>query len=208
MATNTILPNVAPLANVTTSLPKFNAAETRRLQVAINETSAIDARLVEIKSLKDQFATAAESYANGNLSLLHAVAIIGSGGSDRDARIDTELALRRACKAATIEHVKSVSDLLDKAAQHRIEELAGKCRDLESRERKEQSELGIHDDAFQPSQLLASLRETHHRSVKELEGLRKFGFQRDKLSELAKALGMEAPTVPEASGDGQAISEE
>jgi hypothetical protein len=191
MAIN-IINTVSPLPNVITSKPRFAAAETQRLQTAVNGISDISARLVEIKSLKEQFATAAESYANGSVSLLHAVAIIGSGGSDRDARIEAERSLRRACKAAIIEHVKSVSDLLDQAALHRIEELAGKCRDLETRERKEQSELGIHADSFSPSQLLASLRETHARAVKELAELRKYGFDRYKLTQLAATLGIEA----------------
>tara|TARA_R110002110_G_scaffold71537_1_gene191130 strand:+ start:138 stop:656 length:519 start_codon:yes stop_codon:yes gene_type:complete len=145
-----------------TSPAKLSAADEKLIAAARKELSRTDKLLLEIGGLKEAFADAGKSFAEGKLDLLQAATILAS--SDDRASITGNL--RPHVKALQKETVATCSDIILKCRNHAVSELAGKCQNLEAIERASAIELGLSDDDFLPSVLLERIRQQHALALK------------------------------------------
>lgn len=155
---NTITKTVQA-TSATTSAYKLSPAEQKAIDTAKAEFVRTDALLEEILTLKQKFQNVGADFAAGKLDLMAAAGIIACD-VDRPELIGK---LRAPVKQLQREVLASVGEVLGNARQHGLDELAAKCKKLETVERQSSAELGIGDDDFTPSSLLESLREQHRR---------------------------------------------
>ena len=146
-----------------TSPAKLSAADEKLIAAARKELSRTDKLLLEIGGLKEAFADAGKSFAEGKLDLLQAATILAS--SDDRASITGNL--RPHVKALQREVVNSCSEVILKCRAHAVSELASKSSTLEKTERKSASDLGLSDDEFLPSVLLERIRQQHSIALKQ-----------------------------------------
>ena len=152
-----------PHLSAKTSAPQLTAADSKTVEAARKELSRTDALLVEINGLKEKFQSAGSDFAKGKLGLLEAATILASS-DDRASIIGN---LRPHVKTLQREVVKSASEVILKCRAQAVSELAGKCKRLETTERKSAAELGLSDDDFLPSVLLLRVRQAHATALKQ-----------------------------------------
>jgi hypothetical protein len=150
--------------NVKTEPYKFTANEKQRLTEAHTEIERLDAALVEACNIRPALQEAASDFAAGLISIREAIGLLAAG-NDSSKRAEIEATLRRPLKARIRATVASVSDLIEKARQHHVSELAAKASGLEKSERSQAGEFGVASDDFQPSDLLQGIREQHKRAM-------------------------------------------
>jgi hypothetical protein len=192
MATNTVITNIAP-TRVQTTAPKLTAADKSRLADALAELHRLDGRLDEVNNLRDAIAEAARGFAKGDLTLGQAA---GLAGIEQNRLADVRGVLRHGPKMLAKETVEAVADLVEGHREHVVDDLLGRCKQMETAERENARNVGIGDDDFRPSGLLESLREQHRRA----NGLIGTLITRSDLNQLAKAAGVPIPTG-EADGE-------
>jgi hypothetical protein len=186
MATNTVITNIAP-TRVQTTAPKLTAADKSRLADALAELNRLDARLDEVNNLRDFVNAAAVAFGRGELTISQAA---GLATIDPARLPDARGVLRAGCKSVAKGVVEAVADLVEGHREHVVDDLLGRCKQMETAERDNARNVGIGDDDFRPSGLLESLREQHRRA----HGLIGTLITRSDLNQLAKAAGIAIPT--------------
>jgi hypothetical protein len=154
---------ITPPTAVKTSPIQFTAPEKKRLAEAATELARLDALLASVVAIKDVLDSAQDDFAAGRISIREALGLLAASG-DSARRADIEGKLRRPVKAAIRQTVADVADLVTKSALHHADQLASKAAALERVERAQLDDLGIGQDDFRPSDLLAGLREQHSRA--------------------------------------------
>jgi hypothetical protein len=192
MATNTIIQHVNP-TTVSVSPPRITTEDLSRLQSALDELARIDQRLDEVSTLRDAVSSAAQAFGRGELTISQAA---GLATIDPARLPDARGVLRSGCKAIAKLEVASVADLVEAHRQHAVDDLAGRCRTMETAERANAANVGIGADDYRPSGMLESLREQHRRAHGQLGGL----VTRGDVHALARACGIPIPTG-EADGE-------
>ena len=192
MATNTIIQHVNP-TTVSVSPPRITTEDLSRLQSALDELARIDQRLDEVSTLRDAVSSAAQAFGRGELTISQAA---GLATIDPARLPDARGVLRSGCKAIAKLEVASVADLVEAHRKHVVDDLAGRCKTMETAERANAANVGIGADDYRPSGMLESLREQHARAFRVIGNL----VTRSDLNQLAKAAGVPIPTG-EADGE-------
>jgi hypothetical protein len=146
-----------------------------------------------VNNLRDAITDAARGFARGELTLGQAA---GLAGIEQSRLADVRGVLRHGPKTLAKETVEAVADLVEGHREHVVDDLLGRCKQMETAERDNARNVGIGDDDFRPSGLLESLREQHRRA----HGLIGTLITRSDLNQLAKSAGVPIPTG-EADGE-------
>jgi hypothetical protein len=153
------------LANVSAPAYKFPAKDLSRIRDVITEINAVRARR-SMANDRDKITEAirarANSFAVGEITFEEAVATPASAAVDG---IRTTLAA--GCERELARLFRTLAADISAVDSARLEDLRKRASDLENTERNLALELGEKPDAFQPSQLLRSLRETFRRALEE-----------------------------------------
>ena len=151
-----------PQITAKTATVKFNPAEKARIQDAAAELTRLDGLLEQVIDLKAAIADAGSKFVAGEISIIEICGLVCADSTDRH---ELQQALKPHVKNAMRDTVAGVGDLIEKARQFHIDELAAKCSNLEKLERATLTDLGINQDEYQPSAILAGLREQHRRTL-------------------------------------------
>jgi hypothetical protein len=181
--------------NVIASAPKLSKADAERLKSALAECARLDLKMAEVSELRQAIRDAARAFADGELTLGQAA---GLASISPVAVPDARGAMRAGCKHRQRETIASVADLVAGHREHVAQDLLDRCKKMESRERENAAEIGIHADDFRASGLLESLREQASRSRKICGGI----VTRQDLRILAEAIGIEIPVSAPVADDG------
>mgnify|MGYP003661045109 CR=1 FL=1 len=140
-----------------TSPAPLSPADKKTISAARKELERTDSLLEEVNGLKQRYEEAGAKFALGEVDLLTTAALLSS--SDSRAMVISNL--RPPIKQLQREIVATCKDIIIAGRQHSVDELQKKAASLESIERTSSSELGLHADAFTPSELLERLRAQH-----------------------------------------------
>jgi hypothetical protein len=151
-----------PQITAKTATVKFAPAEKERLKIAAAELTRLDSLLEQVIDLKAAIADAGSRFVAGEISIIEICGLVCADSTDRH---ELQQALKPHVKNAMRNTVGSVGDLIEKARQFHIDELAAKASNLEKLERATLTDLGINQDEYQPSSILAGLREQHRRTL-------------------------------------------
>lgn len=150
-------------STIESSAPAYSTSEKKRLHDAYAEIQRLETKLSEIEDIRAVITAAEADFVSGKLDIIAAAGLLSVTG-DINARSELQARLRRPVKLALKAVVESVSDLLRRASQAKVDSIAEQARELEKVERDSFREHGLPDE-FQPSPLLKALRDKHKRAL-------------------------------------------